>query len=109
MSGLLENQQKYILNFWYECTEKCTEKATVSFVSQIYQGKVVYFISELEFGDFRAKNWGFFASKESLELVGMFLSISEPSCANFDWLIENRRKEPSELSLLRLFKIYKAK
>ena len=57
LSGLLENQHKYILNSWYGCTEKCPPEATLSFFSQIYQGKVVYFISELEIGDFRAKNW----------------------------------------------------
>ena len=72
LSRFRKNQHNYISIFWYRCTEKCLVLATIPFSTHSDDGNVVKNTPELVFSDFRAKNWGFFASKESLELVGKF-------------------------------------
>ena len=61
LSGLLENQHKYILNFWYGCTEKCPPEATLSF-----------FFSNLsrESGLFYLWTWNWRFSGEKLVICG---------------------------------------
>ena len=63
LSRFRENQHNYISFFWYRCTEKCLVVVAILFSTHSDDENVVKNTPELEFSDFRAKNWLFLAQK----------------------------------------------